>query len=146
VYAGAVLNNVTFYPMIIYGAENKPYEQYGASPSLDYPSEVRAVGDNVNILPNNAVSTSHNGVNYTINEDGSIYAVGTATSNSQVILAGQMSSTEEIMKLRKGVQYKNVGNVDIIYRDTNLDYARLQEGNILTVDENVSVGCFYLQV
>lgn len=146
VYAGAVLNNVTFYPMIIYGAENKPYEQYGASPSLDYPSEVRAVGDNVNILPNNAVSTSHNGVNYTINEDGSIYAVGTATSNSQVILAGQMSSTEEIMKLRKGVQYKNAGNVDIIYRDTNLDYARLQEGNILTVDENVSVGCFYLQV
>lgn len=116
------------------------------SPSLDYPSKVRAVGDNVNVLPNNAVSTSHNGVNYTINEDGSIYAVGTATSNSQVILAGQMSSTEEIMKLRKGVQYKNVGNVDIIYRDTNLDYARLQEGNILTVDENVSVGCFYLQV
>lgn len=51
VYAGAVLNNVTFYPMIIYGAENKPYEQYGASPSLDYPSKVRAVGDNVNILP-----------------------------------------------------------------------------------------------
>lgn len=121
-------------------------EEYGASPSLDYPSEVRAVGDNVNILPNNAVSTSHNGVNYTVNEDGSIYAVGTATSNSQVILAGQMSSTEEIMKLRKGVQYKNVGNVDIIYKDTNLDYARLQEGNILTVDENVSVGCFYLQV
>ena len=116
------------------------------SPSIGYPSYVRAVGDNVNILPNNAVSTSHNGVNYTINEDGSIYAVGTATSNSQVILAGQMSSTEEIMKLRKGVQYKNVGNVDIIYRDTNLDYARLQEGNILTVDENVSVGCFYLQV
>ena len=132
--------------MLYKGTEDKTYELPGASPSLDYPSEVRAVGDNVNILPNNAVSTSHNGVNYTINEDGSIYAVGTATSNSQVILAGQMSSTEEIMKLRKGVQYKNVGNVDIIYRDTNLDYARLQEGNILTVDENVSVGCFYLQV
>lgn len=126
--------------------EWEKYTGLQGSPSLDYPSPVRAVGDNVNILPNNAVSTSHNGVNYTINEDGSIYAVGTATSNSQVILAGQMSSTEEIMKLRKGVQYKNVGNVDIIYRDTNLDYARLQEGNILTVDENVSVGCFYLQV
>ena len=132
--------------MLYKGTDEKSYELPGASPSLDYPSEVKAVGDNVNILPNNAVSTSHNGVNYTINEDGSIYAVGTATSNSQVILAGQLSSTEEIMKLRKGVQYKNVGNVDIIYRDTNLDYARLQEGNILTVDENVSVGCFYLQV
>lgn len=132
--------------MLYKGTDEKSYELPGAMPSLDYPSKVRAVGDNVNVLPNNAVSTSHNGVNYTINEDGSIYAVGTATSNSQVILAGQMSSTEEIMKLRKGVQYKNVGNVDIIYRDTNLDYARLQEGKILTVDENVSVGCFYLQV
>ena len=132
--------------MLYKGTDEKTYELPGASPSINYPSEIKAVGDNVNILPNNAVSTSHNGVNYTINEDGSIYAVGTATSNSQVILAGQMSSTEEIMKLRKGVQYKNVGNVDIIYRDTNLDYARLQEGNILTVDENVSVGCFYLQV
>ena len=83
------------------------------SPSLDYPSEVRAVGDNVNILPNNAVSTSHNGVNYTINEDGSIYAVGTATSNSQVILAGQLSATEEVFKFKKSIQYKNVGNVRI---------------------------------
>ena len=50
VYAGAVLNNVTFYPMIIYGAENKPYEQYGASPSINYPSEIKAVGDNVNMF------------------------------------------------------------------------------------------------
>lgn len=50
VYAGAVLNNVTFYPMIIYGAENKPYEQYGASPSINYPSEIKAFGDNVNMF------------------------------------------------------------------------------------------------
>ena len=65
VYAGAVLNNVTFYPMIIYGAENKPYEQYGASPSLDYPSEVRAVGDNVNIFPDdlyNYFSSNQNAI------------------------------------------------------------------------------------
>ena len=132
--------------MLYKGTDEKSYELPGASPSLDYPSEIKAVGENVNVFPDKEVSTTHNGVNYTKNKDGSIYAVGTATSNSQVILAGQMSSTEEIMKLRKGVQYKNVGNVDIIYRDTNLDYARLQEGKILTVDENVSVGCFYLQV
>lgn len=34
-----------------YTLENLPaYEKYGTSPSLDYPSEVRAVGDNVNIF------------------------------------------------------------------------------------------------
>lgn len=116
------------------------------SPSLAYSSEVRAVGDNVNILPNEAASTSNNGMDFTVNADDSIHAVGTATSNAQLILAGQMSSTVEIMKLKKGIQYKNVGNIDILYRDTNLDYARLQAGNIFTVDEDVSIGCFYIQI
>lgn len=42
--------NTTIYPMMIKGTENKPYEQYGASPSLDFPSELKAVGDDINIL------------------------------------------------------------------------------------------------
>ncbi len=46
---GATINT-TIYPMLIKGTENKPYEQYGASPSLDYPSELKAVGDDINIL------------------------------------------------------------------------------------------------
>ena len=44
------LNNVTLYPMIHEGTEDKPYEQYGASPSPNYPSEVETVGSNVNEL------------------------------------------------------------------------------------------------
>lgn len=46
---GATINT-TIYPMMIKGTENKPYEQYGASPSLDFPSELKAVGDDINIL------------------------------------------------------------------------------------------------
>ena len=42
--------NTTIYPMMIKGTEDKPYEQYGASPSLDFPSELKAVGDDINIL------------------------------------------------------------------------------------------------
>ena len=34
-----------------YENKDKPYEQYGASPSLDYPSPVKSVGDNVNLFP-----------------------------------------------------------------------------------------------
>ena len=33
-----------------YENNDKPYEQYGASPSLDFPSELKAVGDDINIL------------------------------------------------------------------------------------------------
>jgi len=43
------LNNVTLYPMIYEGTEDKPYEQYGASPSPDYPSEVETVNSSVKI-------------------------------------------------------------------------------------------------
>ena len=35
--------NTTIYPMMIKGTEQKPYEQYGASPSIDYPSKVKSV-------------------------------------------------------------------------------------------------------
>lgn len=34
-----------------YENKDKPYEQYGASPSPDYPSPVKSVGDNVNLFP-----------------------------------------------------------------------------------------------
>lgn len=45
------ISNVVWKPMIILGADiNKKYEQYGASPSLDFPSELKAVGDDINIL------------------------------------------------------------------------------------------------
>lgn len=43
------LNNVTLYPMIHEGTEDKPYERYGTSPSPDYPSEIETVNDSVKI-------------------------------------------------------------------------------------------------
>lgn len=49
IYQGVTVNNLVFKPMIVKGTEKKDYEQYGASPSLDYPSEVQAVGDSGNV-------------------------------------------------------------------------------------------------
>lgn len=64
---GATINT-TIYPMLIKGTENKPYEQYGASPSLDYPSPVKSVGDNVNYFDINSVTIS-----LIILESGNLY-------------------------------------------------------------------------
>lgn len=36
--------------MLIKGSKATDYEQYGASPSIDFPSELKAVGDDINIL------------------------------------------------------------------------------------------------
>ena len=64
---GATINT-TIYPMLLKGTENKSYEQYGTSPSIDYPSEVKAVGDNVNYFDINSVTNS-----LIILESGNLY-------------------------------------------------------------------------
>ena len=48
VYAGTTFNNLTFYPMLAKGTEAKIYEKYGATPSLEFSSEITTVKDNVN--------------------------------------------------------------------------------------------------
>jgi len=52
---GVTLNNIVFKPQLELiknaSASATEYEQYGASPSLNYPSEIKTVGDNVNLFP-----------------------------------------------------------------------------------------------
>ena len=42
--------------MIYEGTEEKPYEPFGVMPSLGYPSEIEAVGDNVNLFNKDTIS------------------------------------------------------------------------------------------
>lgn len=49
-YAMGEVVNETLYPILVAGSELKPYEQYGAMPSPDYPSKIKTVGDNLNLL------------------------------------------------------------------------------------------------
>ena len=85
-----VLNNVTVYPMIYKGTEEKEYEQYGAMPSVEYPSEIETVGENnliqiKNINKNfyklDISGTSRNGVDYSV-ENGIVTAKRTAAASS----------------------------------------------------------------
>ena len=48
-YSSGTVVNETLYPMLIKGSELKPYEQYGAMPSPDFPSEIKTVKDSVEI-------------------------------------------------------------------------------------------------
>lgn len=78
--------NFKIYPFLIKGTYTKEtiptYEQYGVSPSHDYPSEIETVGSNVNLLENKAITQTINGVTFTVNKDGSIMANGIATTNT----------------------------------------------------------------
>ena len=48
----------SFYIQIEKGSEATDYEQYGAMPSLDYPSEIESCGDNVNLLNSKLISSN----------------------------------------------------------------------------------------
>lgn len=50
IYSGATVNNLTFKPMLVAGTEEKPYEQYGSSPSPNYPSKIVCLGSNKNLF------------------------------------------------------------------------------------------------
>lgn len=77
---GKTFNNVLATPMIYeYDGTDKPYEEYGAMPSLDYPSEVRAVGDNVNLFDGEIEEGGYNG------EDGEKIIAGDTIRNKNFI-------------------------------------------------------------
>ena len=59
-----------------YNGTEKPYEQYGASPSMEFPSEVRSVGDNINLF--NIETTTNQHINT---------STGAIISNSSWILS-----------------------------------------------------------
>lgn len=90
-----------------YENKDKPYEQYGASPSIPYPSSVKAVGDIKNILDmSNAKGGTSGGITCAVNEDGSYSYVGTASSKTiNIWLLGSYSNKTSIFRLEPGTYY-----------------------------------------
>ena len=88
-------NNYKNRYMLYEGTEEKPYEPYGASPSPEYPSTVRAVGDNINLLENTAKTQIINGVEFTVNPDKTIKINGTATENISTDITKNFAITEQ---------------------------------------------------
>lgn len=67
---------------LVEGITEKEYEQYGAMPSLEFPSEIQAVGQDVNLLNLSAFEdTTVNGVEIKRNSADEFDLKGTATGN-----------------------------------------------------------------
>ena len=108
--AGVTVNNLIFYPMLIKGTENKPFEQYGASPSPDYPSEIQTVGSVKNILDmSNAKGGTSGGITCTMNKDGSYTYKGTAASQyiNVWFMGGYATNLPTLFTLEPGTYYIN---------------------------------------
>ena len=128
VWSGITVNNLVFKPMIVKGTEKKDYEQYGVSPSLDYPSEVEAVGDNINIFDDTVEK-----VTSIINDSGNEVAdTGTNDFYKQIIIP---DSKKYIMSYEKN----NQGFVRMTYYNGDTFISRQysnQNGFIFTVPDN----------
>lgn len=106
-FKGITYNNLIFKPMIVKGTEQKPYEQYGASPSFAYPSSVKAVGDVKNILNmSNAKGGTSGGITCNMIADGSYTYKGTASSKAiNIWLLGSYNNKTSIFRLEPGTYY-----------------------------------------
>ena len=102
IYAGTSITNAIIKPQINKGTVAKPYEQYGASPSPEYPSEIRAVGDKgsveikkqtQNILSLTELPATIDGI--TVNKNsGKIVLNGTTTKQNDKYKIGTFNTRE----------------------------------------------------
>lgn len=75
---GVTLNNFVVYPQIELGSTLHSFEPYGVSPSPDYPSEVKTVGQNINLY--NYKDIFYKAAEYTIDDEGWITLSADRTS------------------------------------------------------------------
>lgn len=92
---GETVSNKTFYPQIEKGTKATEYEQYIEKAIPEHNSEIRAVGDNINLLENTAKTQIINGVEFTVNPDKTIKINGTATENISTDITKNFAITEQ---------------------------------------------------
>lgn len=106
---GTVLTDFVIYPQIEVGSTLHKFETYGATPSLDFTSEIKTVKDNVNVvvcnknyIDNDNTSKTIYGVSFIKNEDGSILVNGTPTQDISYEI-------KKNIKLKDGEKYRLTG-------------------------------------
>ena len=101
-----VLDNFTIQVMLTDEVDTE-YEMYGASPSILYPSEIKAVGSIKNILDmSNAKGGTSGGITCNMIADGSYTYKGTASSKViNIWLLGSYNNKTPIFRLEPGTYY-----------------------------------------
>lgn len=103
---GTTFNNFTIQLMLTDEVDTE-YEMYGASPSINYPSFIKAVGNIKNILDmRNAKGGTSGGITYNMIADGSYTYKGTASSKAiNIWLLGSYNNKTPIFRLEPGTYY-----------------------------------------
>lgn len=123
------------------GTEAKDWEDFGISPSTEFPSPIESVGRK-NLLKNTLVNETKNGITLKVNEDKSIILSGTATKDTPFYFMMPANS----LLLKQGTytlsgNNSNSSNVKLLIhtKDWKLLGNNLIGGTTFTLNENTEV-------
>lgn len=161
---GKTANNIILKPMLREATiEDDTYEQYGVSPSPEFPSEIENVGENINVF-NKTADDFKNGTTigwakriiltlepntfYTCSTDDEA-TPGSSTSN---LLFGNTDSNLYTVTKHHPISYKTdlSGNISIYLRTTNIDdffanyYIKVEKG--LRATPNSAYNCGNIEI
>lgn len=91
---GTVLTDFVIYPQIEVGSTLHKFETYGATPSLDFTSEIKTVKDNVNVVVCNKNKLK-------LTEISEIPGISVSKNNGKLVLNGTATSTNDGIKIGK---------------------------------------------
>lgn len=124
-YKGTTLNNQTIYYQILDTSVNDlTYEQYGASPSPDYPSKIKTVGSNVNYYNKETEKIGF------VLSDGSLQPNNTVWTHSDFIEV----NSNEIISIT--CENKANGQFAIVEYDKNKKFLKHNMGNYVNTEAN----------
>lgn len=98
-----------------------------------------------NLLPNFAVSTTINTLDFTVNEDKSITVNGTSTGTTNFTLVGSSGVATEILKLNANQDYYNTTSIRLVYRLVGGDYGAINSGYFKPTND-LSIRHIYLSI
>lgn len=109
---GLTINNLLFKPMLREATiADDTYEQYGASPSTDYLSEIENL-EGENICPSLNTTRTINGVTFTKNKDGSITMNGTATAGITYPINVNTTTNTRTVLLKANSKYRMLSSYE----------------------------------
>ena len=140
IYAGATVNNLTFKPMLVAGTEEKPYEQYGASPSPEYPSKIVCLGSNKNELDIEEIETNSY-ASVIDNQNGTLELEGINGFHSGVYIEKQLKPNTDYTICAKltEVSDKGRGRIEVNSNSNFLEHSFANlDFNKELVEKNIS--------
>lgn len=109
---GLMVNNLLFKPMLRKATiADDTYEQYGASPSPDYLSEIENL-EGENICPSLNTTRTINGVTFTKNKDGSYTLNGTAAAEVNYPINVNTTTNTRTVLLKANSKYRMLSSYE----------------------------------